>query len=78
MDLRSIGDQLLPGDVIHSQTGEVKGPCVLQMQRIKNVAVSSTKQHLPSPSKRLLRLQLTDGKEYISALETDGYIDKLK
>ena len=58
--------------------GEVKGQMVLQIQRVKNVAVPSTKQHLPSPNRRLLRLQVTDGQEYISAVESDGAIDKLR
>ncbi len=78
MDLRSIGDQSLSAEVVRSQTGEVMGQCVLQIQRVKNVAMPSTKQHLPSPSKRMLRFQLTDGKEYVNAIETDGHIDKLR
>lgn len=54
------------------------GPIVLQIQKVKNVAVPSTKQHNPSSAKRLMRLQLTDGKVSISAVETEGAIDKLK
>lgn len=51
---------------------------VLQIQRVKNVAVPSEKQHNPSPSKRLLRLQLSDGHMSISAAEIEGPIERLR
>ena len=57
---------------------QVEGPIVLQVQKVKNVAVPSSKQHLPSPSRRLLRLQLTDGHVYCSAVETGGAVDTLR
>lgn len=53
-------------------------PLILQIQKVKNVAVPSDKQHNPSPSKRLLRLQLTDGHITISATEIDGPVEKLR
>ncbi len=78
MDLRTVGDNSLPVDVVRSMTGEVVGPLVLQIQKVKNVAMPSNKQHLPTPSRRMLRLQLTDSGEYMSAIESDGAIDKLR
>lgn len=57
---------------------QVKGPIVLQIQKVKNVALPSTKQYHPSPSRRLLRLQLTDGHVYCSAVETEGAVDSLR
>ncbi len=78
MDLRTVGGHSLPVDAIRSLTGKVVGPLVLQIQKVKNVAMPSTKQHLPSPNRRMLRLQLTDSGEYMSAIESDGPIDKLR
>lgn len=72
MDLRNISEPTL------SDALKVEGPMVLQIQRIKNVAVPSGKQHDPSPSKRLLRLHLTDGHTNFSAIEIEGPIEKLR
>ena len=77
-DLRSIGARSLPTDIARSMDSRVTGPKILQIQKVKNVAVSSTKQQNPSLSKRLIRLQLTDGKVNISAIEIEGAIDKLR
>ena len=57
---------------------QVKGPIVLQIQKVKNIAVPSTKQYHPSPSRRLLRLHLTDGHVYCSAVETEGAVENLR
>ena len=56
----------------------MKGPLILQIQKIKNVAVPSGKQHDASPSKRLLRLVVTDGHVNIGAVETDGAVAALR
>lgn len=75
MDLRSIGEPVLPKCPSHKIE---RSPMVLQIQKIKNVAVPSAKQGHHSSSKRLLRLELTDGHAYISAAEIEGPIDKLR
>ena len=73
LDLRSIGAPGVSSDVARNLEHSLEGqPLVLQLQKVKNVAVPSTKQLLPSPSKRLLRLQLTDGHTTLSAVETEG------
>ena len=53
-------------------------PLVFQIQKVKNVALPSSKQQDSSPSKRLLRLQLTDGHTTLSATEVDGPIERLR
>ncbi len=82
MDLKTIAADLSsPGDPSRCggiKTHRVDGPIVLQVQRVKNVAVPSNKQHDPSPSKRLLRLQLSDGHTHIGAAEIEGPIEKLR
>ena len=57
---------------------QLQGPLVLQLQKVKNVAVPSSKQHQASPNKRLLRLLLTDGHTSLSAVETEGPVEKLR
>ena len=49
---------------------QVKGPLILQIQKITNIAVPSYHQHDGSGGgSRLLKLQLTDGHIYCNALE---------
>lgn len=68
----------LSEDISRNLVSEIKGPIVLQIQRVKNIAVPSTKQHNPSPSRRLLRVQLTDGHVHVSAVEFEGPINNLR
>lgn len=44
-------------------------PLILQIQKVRNVAVPKAKENDTSASDRLLRLTLTDGKISFSALE---------
>lgn len=71
-DLRLIGSGALSDDISRNLTSEVSGPIILQIHKIKNAATPSTKQHNPSPGKRLLRIQLTDGLVHVSAVELEG------
>lgn len=50
------------GDIIDS-------PVVLQIQKVRNVAVPKAHENDPNASVRLLRLNVTDGKMTFSALE---------
>ena len=78
MDLRSIGAGALSEDISRNLINEVSGPIVLQIQKIKNVAVPSTQQYNPSPSNRLLRLQLTDGNVHVPAVEFEVPVNNLR
>jgi len=76
MDLRSIGAPSLPS--MGSKKGQqVVGPLILQIQKVKNVAVSSSKQNAQT-NKRFLRVELTDGHKNISAVELEGPIGQLR
>ena len=68
----------LPEVLSHSEAQKIPSPLVLQIQKVKNVAVPPGKQHQPSPSKRLLKLVLTDGHKNISVVETEGPVEKLR
>lgn len=80
LDLRgNNAEPTLSEQICHGGPHKINNfPLVLQIQRVKNVAVPSGKQHDPSPNRRLLRLQLTDGHVTISATEIDGPIEKLR
>lgn len=73
-----MGTGALSEDISRNLTSEVNGPIVLQIQKVKNIAVPSRQQHDPSPSKRLLRLQLTDSHVLVSAVEFNGPINNLR
>lgn len=66
---------ILPSSILSSQINKV---LVLQIQRVKNVAMPSSRQHETNPPKRLLRVFLTDGHTSHSAVELDSYIDNLR
>ena len=57
---------------------QLSGPVIVQVQRLKNVGVPTAKQHSDAVSKRLLRLQLTDGHAHCNAIEIDGPIPGLR
>lgn len=57
---------------------QVEGPLVLQIQRVKNIALPSTRQFSTNSNRRLLRVQLTDGQVSLAAVEMEGAIANLR
>lgn len=67
-DLRPIGRKCLPSDINSGRTEKLEGPCVLQVQKVRNV--SAPKDHEESQgAPRMLRLQMTDGHTTCVGLE---------
>ncbi|XP_047437425.1 tudor domain-containing protein 3 [Mugil cephalus] len=67
-DLRPIGRKFLPSDINSGRTEKLEGPCVLQVQKVRNV--SAPKDHEESQgAPRMLRLQMTDGHTTCIGLE---------
>ncbi|XP_061565833.1 tudor domain-containing protein 3 isoform X2 [Cololabis saira] len=67
-DLRPIGGKFLPSDINSGRTEKLEGPCVLQVQKVRNV--STPKDHEESQgAPRMLRLQMTDGHTTCVGLE---------
>uniref|UniRef100_A0A3Q2D3G7 Tudor domain-containing protein 3 n=1 Tax=Cyprinodon variegatus TaxID=28743 RepID=A0A3Q2D3G7_CYPVA len=67
-DLRPIGKKVLPSDINSGRTEKFEGPCVLQLQKVRNV--SAPKDHEESQgAPRMLRLQMTDGHTTCVGLE---------
>lgn len=67
-DLRPIGRKVLPSDINSGRTEKLEGPCVLQVQKVRNV--SAPKDHEESQgAPRMLRLQMTDGHTTCVGLE---------
>ncbi|XP_040898642.1 tudor domain-containing protein 3 [Toxotes jaculatrix] len=67
-DLRSTGRKLLPSDINSGRTEKLEGPCVLQVQKVRNI--SAPKDHEESQgAPRMLRLQMTDGHTTCVGLE---------
>uniref|UniRef100_A0A8B9KQE9 Tudor domain-containing protein 3 n=1 Tax=Astyanax mexicanus TaxID=7994 RepID=A0A8B9KQE9_ASTMX len=67
-DLRPIGKSFLPADINSGRVEKLEGPCVLQIQRIRNV--SAPKENEDSQAApRMLRLQMTDGQTMCTGLE---------
>ncbi|XP_077085903.1 tudor domain-containing protein 3 isoform X2 [Siphateles boraxobius] len=67
-DLRPIGKSFLPADINSGRIEKLEGPCVLQVQKIRNVAAS--KDHEESQAApRMLRVQMTDGHTLCTGLE---------
>ncbi|XP_067116455.1 tudor domain-containing protein 3 [Osmerus mordax] len=59
-DLRPIGRKYLPSEINSGRVDKLEGPCVLQVQKLRNV--SAPKDHEESQgASRMLRLQMTDG-----------------
>uniref|UniRef100_A0A8C9R3A8 Tudor domain-containing protein 3 n=1 Tax=Scleropages formosus TaxID=113540 RepID=A0A8C9R3A8_SCLFO len=59
-DLRSIGKKFLPNEINSGRVEKLEGPCVVQLQKLRNVA--APKDHEESQAApRMLRLQMTDG-----------------
>lgn len=75
-DLRTIGKKFLPNDI--SSGGKVEkleGPCVLQIQKIRNVAAPKDNEESQA-APRMLRLQMTDGHISCTAVEF-SYMSKI-
>uniref|UniRef100_A0A671QNF7 Survival of motor neuron-related-splicing factor 30 n=1 Tax=Sinocyclocheilus anshuiensis TaxID=1608454 RepID=A0A671QNF7_9TELE len=67
-DLRPIGKSFLPTDINSGRIEKLEGPCVLQVQKIRNVA--APKDHEESQAApRMLRLLMTDGHTSCTGLE---------
>ncbi|CAN9507222.1 unnamed protein product [Ophioblennius macclurei] len=67
-DLRPLGKKFLPSDINSGRTEKLEGPCVLQVQKVRNI--SAPKDHEESQgAPRMLRLQMTDGHTTCVGLE---------
>lgn len=67
-DLRPIGRKFLPSEINSGRVEKLEGPCVLQLQKVRNV--SAPKEHEESQAApRMLRLQMTDGHTNCVGLE---------
>ncbi|XP_076011612.1 tudor domain-containing protein 3 [Genypterus blacodes] len=67
-DLRPLGRKFLPSEINSGRVETLVGPCVLQVQKVRNV--SAPKDHEESQgAPRMLRLQMTDGHTTCAGLE---------
>ncbi|XP_071345368.1 tudor domain-containing protein 3 [Trachinotus anak] len=67
-DLRNTGRKFLPSDINSGRTEKLDGPCVLQVQKVRNI--SAPKDHEESQgAPRMLRVQMTDGHTTCVGLE---------
>ncbi|XP_029935910.1 tudor domain-containing protein 3 [Myripristis murdjan] len=67
-DLRPIGRKFLPSEINSGRVEMLEGPCVLQIQKVRNI--SAPKDHEESQAApRMLRLQMTDGHTTCVGLE---------
>ncbi|XP_025890099.1 tudor domain-containing protein 3 isoform X1 [Nothoprocta perdicaria] len=67
-DLRTIGKKFLPSDINGGKVEKLQGPCVLQIQKIRNVAAPKDNEESQA-APRMLRLQMTDGHTSCTAIE---------
>ncbi|XP_074844816.1 tudor domain-containing protein 3 isoform X2 [Carettochelys insculpta] len=74
-DLRTIGKKFLPGDINGGKVEKIEGPCVLQIQKIRNVAAPKDNEESQA-APRMLRLQMTDGHTSCTAIEYN-YMSKI-
>ncbi|XP_056134548.1 tudor domain-containing protein 3 isoform X2 [Lampris incognitus] len=67
-DLRPIGRKVLPSEINSGRVEKLEGPCVLQVQKVRNI--SSPKDNEESQAApRMLRMQMTDGHTNCVGLE---------
>ncbi|KAK1167643.1 tudor domain-containing protein 3-like isoform X1 [Acipenser oxyrinchus oxyrinchus] len=59
-DLRSIGKPFLPNEINSGRVEKLEGPCILQVQKIRNVSAPKDNEESQG-APRMLRLQMTDG-----------------
>lgn len=74
-DLRTIGKKFLPGDINGGKVEKIDGPCVLQIQKIRNVSAPKDNEESQG-APRMLRLQMTDGHTACTAIEFN-YMSKV-
>ncbi|XP_021058617.1 tudor domain-containing protein 3 [Mus pahari] len=74
-DLRTIGKKFLPSDINGGKVEKLEGPCVLQIQKIRNVAAPKDNEESQA-APRVLRVQMTDGHTSCTAVEF-SYISKI-
>uniref|UniRef100_A0A5F9DHL6 Tudor domain-containing protein 3 n=1 Tax=Oryctolagus cuniculus TaxID=9986 RepID=A0A5F9DHL6_RABIT len=74
-DLRTIGKKFLPSDINGGKIEKLEGPCVLQIQKIRNVAAPKDNEESQA-APRMLRLQMTDGHISCTAVEF-SYMSKI-
>ncbi|KAM9860644.1 tudor domain-containing protein 3 isoform 1-T2 [Aulostomus maculatus] len=59
-DLRPIGRKFLPSDINSGRVEKLVGPCVLQVQKLRNISAPKDNEESQG-GPRMLRLQMTDG-----------------
>ncbi|KAM8876367.1 tudor domain-containing protein 3 isoform 1-T1 [Synchiropus picturatus] len=59
-DLKLIGRKFLPSDINGGKIEKVDGPCVLQLQKMRNISAPKDNEECKA-APRMLRLQMTDG-----------------
>ncbi|XP_043928821.1 tudor domain-containing protein 3 isoform X2 [Protopterus annectens] len=67
-DLRTIGAKFLPSDINGGRLEKLEGPCVLQIQKIRNVAAPKDNEESQA-APRMLRMQMTDGHTSCTGVE---------
>uniref|UniRef100_A0A3P9I3K5 Survival of motor neuron-related-splicing factor 30 n=1 Tax=Oryzias latipes TaxID=8090 RepID=A0A3P9I3K5_ORYLA len=67
-DLRPIGGKILPSDINSGKTEKLEGPCVLQVQKVRNISAPKDNEESQG-APRMLRLQMTDGHTTCVGLE---------
>nr|XP_033804140.1 tudor domain-containing protein 3 isoform X1 [Geotrypetes seraphini] len=67
-DIRTIGKRFLPNDINGGKVEKLEGPCVLQIQKIRNVSAPKDNEESQA-APRMLRLQMTDGHTNCTAIE---------
>ncbi|XP_003218691.1 tudor domain-containing protein 3 isoform X1 [Anolis carolinensis] len=74
-DLRAIGKKFLPSDINGGKVEKLEGPCVLQIQKVRNIAAPKDNEESQA-APRMLRLQMTDGHTTCTAIEYN-YMSKI-
>ncbi|XP_061485943.1 tudor domain-containing protein 3 isoform X2 [Rhineura floridana] len=74
-DLRAIGKKFLPSDINGGKVEKLEGPCVLQIQKVRNIAAPKDNEE-SQVAPRMLRLQMTDGHTSCTAIEYN-YMSKI-
>ncbi|XP_006005219.1 tudor domain-containing protein 3 isoform X2 [Latimeria chalumnae] len=69
-DLRTISKKFLPNDINGAKVEKLEGPCVLQIQKIRNVAAPKDNEESQA-APRMLRVQMTDGHTSCAGIEID-------
>lgn len=70
IDLRQIGEKYIPDDINRGRVDYIQGPCVLQVQKIRNISAPKDNEDSQA-APRLLKLTLTDGHTTCSGVEIE-------